>query len=357
MKKIVYLKKIIFIVFVSSLSLIALIALLLNAKDPRKEIFEELFVEKLLFDNSGKPLLSGINRCVIYESFSNFNDYSMEEYLERMAESNIKILRIFLPEGPVGKMCEERYGGFENIPGEYDEGVLNSIDELFELADKYDIYIIFNIFDAYRFNECWEMNAYSVFSDKKEDFFINEEINRYQKKRVEFIVKRYKEMSHLLAWEPINEIKNVAPDWFDLNRKENGKLITKWFEDMAIEIKSIDSKHLITQSVGGGVIIPSLFKSEYLDIIQPHLWAETRNPDKISNLMNYYIDLLSPYDKPIIIGEFASLKDNPKRLEFIETALRYGKSRGVPVLLWTTRNGIYGGMDDSIFDIYKEVYK
>jgi len=64
------------------------------------------------------------------------------------------------------------------------------------------------------------------------------------------------------------------------------------------------------------------------------------------------IELLRQWKKPIIIGEFATYKDNSRRYEFIEKYLEAAKELGLPALLWTHKNDAYGDIDATILKIW-----
>jgi len=315
---------------------------------------------KLLHGKQHELLISGINRAFIIFPHTNYKKLSISEYLDLAKEHRIQIIRVFIPEGipnkETGKVCSE-YGGFEYDLGKYDTNVIRNLDILFKEANKRDIYIILVIFDAFKFTECLNLSVYSKLGGKPINFFDNGLMREYPKKRVAFLVERYKNEKSLLAWEPMNEIIHIDRNFFNKNRTVAIKIILNWFEDMARTIRKVDNNHLITQSVGGGVIIDELFKSPYLDIIQPHIWGERNDPEKVAILIEEHVEMLNKYTKPIIIGEFASYLNNPLRDQFIEKFLQISKKFNISALLWTnTPKPVYGGMDDNIFDIYKRVY-
>jgi endo-1,4-beta-mannosidase len=300
-------------------------------------------------------ILAGINRHFIFESTNNYNNMSPVEFLDMARNHGIQIIRVFIPEGWPINICDEK--GFEWPLGHYSEEFLEELDKVFLAARERDIYIILVLFDAFKYSVCWEKTVYAQLGEYKHDFFAEGEMREAQRKRVQFLVARYKDEPSLLAWEPINEIKNVAPKFFDANRREAVAMMVCWFEDMAETIREIDRQHLITQSIGGGVTIDELFRSPYLDILQPHLWYERFDPEQAVDNLRDYVARLRGYKKPIIIGEFASEVENPRRYEFIESFLSAAKEEGVPALLWTNKGTHLGGMDETIFGVYRWVYK
>jgi len=164
----------------------------------------------------------------------------MEDYLRLLKEHGIQIVRVFVPGGVPGAQCSSYGGGLEYELGKYDDKYLIYFDKLFKIASNFEIYVIFALFDAYKFNVCWNKTPYSRFGPSSESFF-KPAARDFQKKRVHLLVQRYSKDHNLLDWEPINEINNVCFDILDGDHR-----LLEWFEDIAKTIRKYDYQTLIT---------------------------------------------------------------------------------------------------------------
>ncbi len=314
-----------------------------SKKDPQRLVFED-----------GTPFYPiGLNRWAIYVDNNNPGKQDMETYLRNIKAAGINTLRVFLVENNshVPMSIEPRLG-------EYSEQYLIKIDRLFELANEYNIYIILAMFDHYDLRHSWTSSVYSARSngpaENQINFFTNPKAIEYQKKRIKMLVERYTKWPNLLAWEPINETNGVVVDPPANIRDINAN----WIDQISKYIKSIDpNNHLITASLTGDKYWPELFKPEVVDIIQVHIYADTTNPESIVNLIDMYYAEAEELKKPIIIGEFASQKDNPQRIKYIHDALWTTMLNGGTALLWTHKNDPYGDINEDILDVYAGLSK
>ena len=284
----------------------------------------------------------GINRFMIYVASNNRNNWKPEEYLQKLKESGIKVVRIFVPES-----------SFEYNLGNYDKKYVDLLDEFFRLAEKYNIYVVMPLFDHYSFRYKWDESSYNVKNggivENPIELYTNSKAIFYEKKRIEFLVNRYKDSSALLAWEVINELDGIAPFFF-LWKKQ----ALKWFKEMKNFIKILDPHHLITESLTGNKFCEEL--NEEVDVIQIHTY-KAKSLGDIPKIVERYINLTEQYKKPVIIGEFAPKRDWSYRKLFIRNFLWSFVTAKIPCWLWTHKNDAYGDMNDEDFETYKAFTK
>lgn len=307
-----------------------------------------------LVSDDGAPFYPiGLNRWAVYVDANNRDAENMETYIKNARASGINTLRVFIVENnpDVPMSIEPRLG-------QYNEAYLERLDQLFELANKYGMYIILALYDHYDLRNFWSSSAYSSARGGPAvhpiDFYTNPVALLYEQKRIGMLVERYTKWANLLAWEPINEANGVVA-----NPPANfPAIVAHWVSGMAEYIKSIDpNKHLVTESLTGDNFWPAVFQSPALDIAQAHIYRNSRNPNAIVNLVNMYYAKGRELGKPLIIGEFGSLKGNPQRIEYIHDGLWAALMNGGSAFLWTHKNDPYGDVNDDILRVYSGLAK
>lgn len=310
-----------------------------------------------IIERDGKPPFSffldgsvfyphGINRITIYRRKDNENELSPKEYLKKMHNAGINSLRIVVP----GEMEQ----GIEPELGRYSPNFLSPVDDVFEMAAELGIYIIICLFDYASFwapwdSKIWSRGIYSTRFPDVRDFFRSPELRKYEKGRLGFLVNHFKKYRNVFAWEVMNEMNYLGKFFGD----DCEKITMAWFDDMAKHIRSIDKEHLITGSLWGGEFWPSLFSHRLNDIVQIHTYDEVLDPDKIASNIREYAQKAKSFDKPVIISEFGSRKDNPKRAEFVEAGLRAAQSEGVSAWLYVSIWDEFGDMNDELFEVFR----
>ncbi len=304
--------------------------------------------------------------CIGSEKFSPYGitrfsfpttDISVKEFIEKMASSGINTLRMVIP----GEL--ER--GIEPELGKYNEEFLHNTDEIFEIAQANGINIVLCLFDSSSFYAPWVSNTwkYGVYSTKftgVKELFTNMELRKYMKDRIKFLLNHFSKYSNVFAWEVMNEMNKIG----DLYGKDKCKDITmEWYADMAKYIKEIDPNHLVTGSLYGDEVWNVLNESKYNDFIQIHTYKEDMNPENIEKIISDYCKENMIFEKPVVISEFASKKNNPNRNEFVRNGILSAKKENCSAWLYADtwnvdeRFGMgYGDMNDELFNVYKETY-
>lgn len=289
----------------------------------------------------------GINRFTVYWQKHNFNNLPPEEYLKKMHQAGMNSLRMVVP----GEM--ER--GVEPELGKYNPDFLKPVDKVFEIASELDIYIILCLFDYASFYAPWDRSVWneSIYSTKFEvkDFFTSGELRKYQKGRLEFLVSHFSKYDNIFAWEIMNEMNYLGKFFGD----DCEKITMNWFNDLAKHVRNIDKNHLITGSLWGGAFWKTLFTHPLNDIVQIHTYEEVLDPQKIAKNIKKYIQKGKAFDKPIIIGEFGSEKDNPRRTEFVKSGLIAAQEENSSAWLYVSPWDEFGQMNEELFEVYKNL--
>lgn len=314
-----------------------------------KDIPTQLLLDNKVFSPHG------ISRFVMHDQRATENKMPAKEFLEKMATSGMNSLRLVVP--------GEFERGVEPEIGVFNEDYLKDLDEVFSLAEKNSIQIILCLFDSTSFYASWSPDEYwkygiysSKFSGPKE-MFTNIELRSCMKKRAEFLVKHFAKFSNVFAWEVMNEMNKIG----ELYDDDCEKVTMEWFEDMAAFIKSIDSTRLVVGSLYGDEVWKSLNKSRFNDFIQIHTYEEELDPDKNATVIHDYCANNLKFNKPIVITEFASKKENPLRAEFVRKGILAAQLQGCSAWLYASvwdsdaEFGMgHGDMNEEIFNVYSE---
>jgi hypothetical protein len=181
------------------------------------------------------------------------------------------------------------------------------LDQIFNIADERDIYIMLVLFNCGDFNNWqtngWNRNPYNAELGGPLDFpnqFVSDPTARaLVQRRVNYIINRWGYSSHLLAWEWWNEV-NLAPF--------SDEALLPWFTEMTAYLKERDvNQHLVTNSYAISHTSPSWSLPE-MEIIQKHEYAlqeNTMNKDLAERAATGFNELaMSAPPKPILLGEF-----------------------------------------------------
>lgn len=144
---------------------------------------------------------------------------------------------------------------------------------------------------------------------KPYQFFTDRKAKRITRNLIRYVVARWGYSPQIMAWELWNEVSNMD---IDISTKKFQRKVTKWHNEMADYIRSIDPfGHLITTSMGGVKdnrgLYENLFKQ--LDIAQLHNYQnidKARSNDQFSNkLLGFAQEGKDLYPSiPFFVGEF-----------------------------------------------------
>jgi len=229
----------------------------------------------LLYDD-GKPFISiGQNRYNIAAARRLPRGMSVEQYLQNMAAHGQNTLRLWVEGDDDPKFW------LEPKTGVFNEEQAKRIDAVFELAARYNIYIILTPWDTWRIIHVMPTAAYVVSGDMTaaSDFIAGEKVRVLQQKKWKYMIDRWGSRPNLLAWELVNEI-----DVF----KATPEAELDWVEKMGEFIRQNDPhRHLITVSFSAREN-DAVWRSPVVDIVGPHFYGN--NPARAGNSVGSMMD-------------------------------------------------------------------
>lgn len=330
-----------------------------------------------LIDEKGKTFqVRGVNRFAIYETKDNRDDMAPEAYFQFLKNSGFNVVRVFVREGFVNEGRRNVNFPIEYQLGKYSKEHIAELDQVFALARKYNMYVMLCLFDHYYLHHSWKAQTdqrddqvnipkpspYYVKGTDSDWFYQSAELRKFQRARVKFLANRYRNEKHLLAFEPMNEANGVLKKSYSTERSD----VVAWFEEMAKVIRTEAPRKLISLSLTGdlfwspkGTYHPwtSLYKSDFVDIIQVHSYAfDGTWTTYLEEGFRRSILEAKKFQKPVFVGEFGVKKDNPKKYEILEAALKITQEENVPALVWTHRYDAYGELDDKTIKLFQDLW-
>jgi len=252
----------------------------------------------VVFDDGTPFIPIGFNRYNLFDASKHPNGWDTASYLRNAAYHGVNTLRIWLEsEGARGKWLE-------TAPGVYNEKQAKRIDDIFDLCEKFGIYLIVSPWDTWRIKHHPQQGALYI-SDgplsASGEYITHPYALKMVKKKWKYVIDRWGDRKNLLAWDLINEIDvfSMEPD-----------IQKKWIEEVGFYIKHVDKhRHLTTLSISQQVKDFSIFNSPYIDIVQPHFYAG--NPEKGVGDMPSMLQWLlytrrggfMQFGKPVLYGE------------------------------------------------------
>lgn len=171
-----------------------------------------------------------------------------EDYFVKLQAAGVNVLTVFvesldLDVSPIF---------FETSQGQYNPAVLEFIDRLVALANKYDVYLILRLYDTYYYKgdhyktngRKWSdtYSAKELGKTSPEQFF-DEDLYPYHQNRMRVLLERYRYERHILGFDLLNEADNKQR--FNHAGYEQRK---KWLETMLKFARSIDNYHMMFYS-------------------------------------------------------------------------------------------------------------
>jgi mannan endo-1,4-beta-mannosidase len=236
-------------------------------------------------------------------------------------------------------------------PGVHDETVLKGLDFLLSEMSRRRMYAVIYL-NSYR---VWSggMSQYVAwqrhenvpnhflppydrgkFMDFSATFYKNEEVNQLYQEFVKQLVERkntitgitYRNDPAIMSWQPANEPRPGQGE----SGKQNHVVFSRWIDQTAGYIKSIDPNHLVSTGnegtagcIGSGEVIREIHKYVNVDYMTFHLWllnwrwfdplkAEETYPEAEKKAIDYideHIGYAKEVGKPIVIEEFCIPRD------------------------------------------------
>ncbi|NLG31846.1 MAG: hypothetical protein GX546_04685, partial [Acholeplasmataceae bacterium] len=249
-------------------------------------------------DGSGNSFIPvGVNLCWWTNNTRKTYDYDV--WMEKMNQNNINMMRLWMATWGFALHWGKDYNNFDTR--------LNAaarLDKVFDLADKYSIYIQLVLVNHGQFssqvNAEWQNNPYNSKNggiiDTPQEFFSNLEARRTFKNEMRYIMARYGYSDKIMAWELFNEV-----DWTDAADSSNRLNIYNWHREMGEYMKSIDPyNHMITTSYKTNTGMA--YSLNVIDYTNPHDYGYEAK-SVVLNLPDVQESVIDRYKKPTIQSE------------------------------------------------------
>ncbi len=221
-----------------------------------------------------------------------------EYFFKKLQENGLNFARIWIC--PWNFPLEWKETGI----GRYNLNAAAGLDQLFQLAENYGIYIMLCIdyhgviqrSRGYFKENRWLENPYNIQNGghcrTPDEFFTNPVAKKHYQNRLRYLVARFAYHPRLLAWEFWNEVDLTA------GKREE---VVKWHAEMAKYLRQIDpQQHLITTSFSG-TGYPEIWEIPELDFSQTHHYNIPDVTETFSIIISRHE---MKYRKPHVIGEF-----------------------------------------------------
>jgi hypothetical protein len=256
--------------------------------------------------DSGKPF-RGIGENIGWESRVWENDLHDYEHLLGMLSSNGgNFFRTWMAPWNMPLEWEtvvdtRRYTNSEDY---YHRGGIARMDELVELCERLDLYMMlaFDWHGALQTGDRWNINPYNAQNggpaSTPAEFFTSAQARERYKDRLRYIVARWGYSTSIGAWEFFNEIDNAAYNGTESALAIPPDAIASWHDEMSTYLKEIDPyDHVVTTSVSHREL-SGLFDVQNIDVVQRHIYRNT------TSLPAVIKDGINRYKKPFVVGEF-----------------------------------------------------
>ncbi|XP_057842891.2 mannan endo-1,4-beta-mannosidase 6 [Cryptomeria japonica] len=261
----------------------------------------------------------------------------------------------------VGRTWAFNDGGWRALqksPGVYDEEVFKALDFVVSEAKKNKIRLILSLannWEAYGGKAQyvkWGKDA-GLSLNSSDDFFSNPTLKDYFKAHIKTVLNRvntltnvtYKEDPTIFAWELMNEPRCQSDP--------SGNKLQAWIEEMALYVKSVDSKHMLEIGMEGfyGLSAPDRLQ------FNPYSTTQDEGTDFIRNHQAFGIDFASVH---IYTVGWIDQYIIPKHLPFVKSWIYAHiedaeKTLNMPVLF--AEFGVserYGGYNISYRDTFMQ---
>ena len=265
--------------------------------------------------------------------------------LDRLQALGIDNLRIMAgSEGPPEEPWRMQ-PALQNRPGKYDRDLLKGLDFLLVEMGKRDMKAVMVLNNFFQWSGgmaqyvSWatgkaipyphlEGHNWDEFQRFSAEFYGHEKAQTYFRKFIKKLInrrntiskKRYRNDPIIMAWQLANEPRGFG----------QGEAYLRWVDETAAYIQELDENHLV--SLGGegktfsddaGTDFERVSRSEHLDYLTAHLWAENwswynpRIPETfepaLENAIAYledHVAIAQQLQKPIVFEEFGISRDS-----------------------------------------------
>ncbi len=219
---------------------------------------------------------------------------------------------------------------YEDSGAYFNPSAIRRMDQLVDLADACDIYMMLTLDNSGDFSSwSWRNSNYNLQNgggvSQPEDFFTNPEAKAQYKDRLRYIVARWGYSPHIGAWEFFNEIDNLM---YGLPKRIPDDIITAWHLEMSRYLRQLDPyHHLITTSISHRPVT-GLYDIPNMDFNQVHIYGhDGQSRDAV------FPEVLRTnaiaHHKPLVIGEYGFEWDWSKNFDDMPSDMDYDFKKGL----------------------------
>ncbi|MEL9939676.1 MAG: cellulase family glycosylhydrolase [Ignisphaera sp.] len=245
------------------------------------------------FDNGSSQILIGLDLAWAPKASASISFY--RSWFERLSNSGVKVVRIGLVPWSLNLEWNKLHS--------YDLASAARLDEILELARKYDIYIIFVFMWHDELASKWSDNPYNAknggFLASPEQFWSNQKAIEIFKDRVRYVIARWGYSPNIIAWELVNEA-DLTTNFYQARDS-----FVSWVANLSSYVKSLDPyKRAVTISLADYNSEPRVWQLDTIDIITVHRYGPSGLKDIASAFPEIIESLRAKYGKPVVITEF-----------------------------------------------------
>lgn len=298
------------------------------------------------------PTLNYIEDALSFASTNPYdlpNEFEMRDAFATIKEMGGQVIRIYTVPVRNTNFPAEAPTYVEG-PGKFNEEAFLVTDKMLELANEYEIRIIFSLLNNWQW--MGGVPNYAEFRNKNQlRFWVDKKLRDDFKKTIKFVLTRkntitgvkYKDDKAILGWETGNELFSTP----------------EWTADIAKYIKNIDKNHLVLDGYyaidGVRQVRKESITDPNIDVVTSHHYE--RNPFDIPPHIQKNLDIIKGR-KPYLIGEFGFVSTTA--VESILDGIIANKDIS-GALIWGMRNhhrdgGFYYHSEPMGIGIYKSYH-
>lgn len=273
------------------------------------------------------------------------NRERLETELKNLAAIGVKNLRILV--GADGEKHPAKvYPTLQTAPGVYNEEILDGLDYLMMLMDRYDMKAVLYLNNSWLWSGGYcqylewagceplpqeRVSDWESYKKYASQFVTSDAAKTLFKQHVRFILSRtnsytgrkYTEDPAIMAWQIGNEPRAFS--------QESKPALAQWLAEIAEFIKSIDSNHLLSVGSEGEVgcegdieLWREIHTDRNIDYLTMHVWPKNWKwldvddfaasydsvIGKTDDYLRRHVQIAEELRKPLVIEEFGLPRDN-----------------------------------------------
>lgn len=292
---------------------------------------------KTMYENGTHIVFRGVNMLGIPELLYYYSDHWNESYFQKMAEWNIKIVRMPI-HGPAFFWYEENQPGY----------LLKQLDQAIQWAAKYGIYTIIDFHSCgwpvtgYHYgggwDDTWKQNIYEFSVDQLKDFWVK-------------MSKYFENDTRIAFFDLFNEPAKEDPNRGGVGEDLSASAWMEWkalAEELIDLIRANDPNRIVM--VGGLQFAYCINSSVAFPVNRSNVLYSVH----VYNESNWQISWdeafgIPSLSVPVIVGEFGFDPNDPNVnttiANFAEPLLNYLNSHSIGYLAWLFAPLVWGGFN------------